>query len=345
MKHVFLVALVTAFAGCSAGTVGGEPPNTDPPGDESPSLPGAEPPDGTQPPGDSNQPPGTRRVPGTARCESGAAAADLAAFPLRIVSISVSHGDATLLVLPSGELALIDTGQWFAIEDYVLPFFEQHQIDKLDYLIVTHYHGDHSTGKIDTANGVFLGVPDRPVIPVRTFWDYNSFRRGDVLDFGGTTLTILNSANESPNEGENEKSLSLRLEYNGFVYSLGGDIYADQQNEILATLGEETVRSHVYRTNHHLHGSVSKEYLEATDAVLFVTSAEQAVYERDAYTVDFKQVTERLAQPQKAARFLESTLTHEDGNVALGASGADSWDYSCFAVGTAIPGLRTALPQ
>ncbi len=161
---------------------------------------------------------------------------DFSRYGLRILSLWVSHGDATLMRLPSGEIALIDSGQDFAVKDYLVPFLQQHGIKELDYFIVTHYHGDHYAGKIEKDGKVYVGYrydEASPRIPVKHFWDNRTFRRGDEFNWGGTRMFILNSAYTNEwSDDENHRSLSFRMEYKGFTYALGGDIYAQEQERI-----------------------------------------------------------------------------------------------------------------
>jgi beta-lactamase superfamily II metal-dependent hydrolase len=244
---------------------------------------------------------------------------------LRIVSLYVSHGDATLVFLPSGEIALVDSGQSWATRKWVLPFMERHGITELDYYLVTHYHGDH------------YGEKDRIIrdYRVKNFWDYKTFNSGAEIDFGGTRMTILNAYADGSHE--NDSSLSFRLEYNGFVYALGADIYANSQQRIIDRFPEK-IRAHVYRTNHHLHGSVNKDYLLRVDPYLFVTSAEWAVYYRDAYTRDFQDVLRQLRG--KGGRVENAFLTHEVGHVVIWAHSADDWNYASYR-----PEIEPVIPE
>ena len=280
--------------------------------------------------------------PMTAQCKTGQKSSDdFSRYGLKILSLWVSHGDATLIYLPNGEIALVDTGQHFAVKDYLLPFLQQHGIKELDYFIVTHYHGDHMAGKIEKDGKVYLGYlydENGPRIPVKNFWDNRSFRRGEQRNWGGTNLTILNSVdtNEWTKE-ENHLSLSLHIEWNGFRYALGGDIYALEQDRILNDFPDK-IRVHAYRTNHHMHGSASWNYLKASDPVLFITSAENAVYEREAYTKVLGGVVDQL---QKGGnRFLENLLTLEKGNILIGANSDRDWNYACQASGQYFPALQ-----
>ena len=268
-----------------------------------------------------------------------AAPPDLGRYALKVVCLWIDHGDATLLFLPNGEIALVDTGQEFAVKGLLMPFLRAHGIWKLDHLFITHYHGDHSSGMIKQDNGLFVGDPGDPNgtrIPVRHFWDYNNFHAGQRVSLGGANLLVLNSAHENVELGENEKSLSFKLEVQGFGFTLGADIYSQQQERILRENAGD-VRSHVYRTNHHLHGSVSREYLIQTDPYLFITSAEYAVYQREAYTVDFQKAVDYLRS--HGGRLLQSLLTLEDGNAVIWANSDRDWGYGNFRPGDVIPTL------
>src|SRR5262245_6598283 len=68
------------------------------------------------------------------------------AKPLEVYFIDVEGGQATLVVSPSGQAMLIDTG-YPGFEDRdvtrVAAAVKQAGLSRLDYLLVTHYHNDH----------------------------------------------------------------------------------------------------------------------------------------------------------------------------------------------------------
>jgi beta-lactamase superfamily II metal-dependent hydrolase len=85
--------------------------------------------------------------------------------PLDIYFIDVEGGQATLLVTPSGESMLIDTGYPGNGDrdiNRVLATIKQAGLVKLDYLLVTHYHNDH------VGNAAAIAAK----IPVGTFIDH-----------------------------------------------------------------------------------------------------------------------------------------------------------------------------
>ena len=70
---------------------------------------------------------------------------------LDIYVVDVEGGNATLLVAPSGESLLIDTGNVApeaAIRDAgrILAATQDARLTQIDHLIITHWHGDHFGG-------------------------------------------------------------------------------------------------------------------------------------------------------------------------------------------------------
>jgi len=82
---------------------------------------------------------------------------------LRIYFVDVEGGQSTLFISPSGESLLIDTG--FPGErdaGRIAAVAKQAGITQINYLLITHYHGDHVGGVPELAK----------LIPVRTFIDH-----------------------------------------------------------------------------------------------------------------------------------------------------------------------------
>src|SRR5436309_7395890 len=84
-----------------------------------------------------------------------------AAKPLQIYFVDVEGGQATLIVSPSGQSLLIDTG-WSGYDgrdaDRIVSAAHQAGIDHIDYVLITHYHRDHVGGVPQLADGIKIGT-------------------------------------------------------------------------------------------------------------------------------------------------------------------------------------------
>src|SRR5215467_11626002 len=88
-------------------------------------------------------------------------AAPAAAKPMQIYVIDVEGGQATLIVSPSGQSLLIDTG-WPGYEgrdaDRILAAAHQAGLTQIDYVLITHYHRDHVGGVPQLVDGIKVGT-------------------------------------------------------------------------------------------------------------------------------------------------------------------------------------------
>src|SRR5947207_10390845 len=84
-----------------------------------------------------------------------------ASKPLRFYFVDVEGGQATLVVSPSGESLLIDTG-WPGYEgrdaDRILAAAHQAGLKQIDYVLITHYHRDHVGGVPQLVDGIKVGT-------------------------------------------------------------------------------------------------------------------------------------------------------------------------------------------
>jgi len=151
--------------------------------------------------------------------------------PLKIMVVDVEGGAATLFLTPEGQSLLIDTG-WPARNgqmpspdgsqdsaDRIVMAAKNLGIKKIDYVLVTHYHDDHSGGAAALVKkipvGTFIdhgpnGDPLRPGTPPErvintSFGQYQVYQEtikghkriiakaGDVIKIGSLTNTIVAS--------------------------------------------------------------------------------------------------------------------------------------------------------
>jgi competence protein ComEC len=82
---------------------------------------------------------------------------------LNVYFIDVEGGQSTLFVTPAGQSLLVDTG-WAGGRDAdrIVAVAKQAGLTQLDYVVLTHYHGDHAGGLIDLSKR----------FPIKTFVDH-----------------------------------------------------------------------------------------------------------------------------------------------------------------------------
>src|SRR5438876_3238453 len=91
----------------------------------------------------------------------GSASATRAETPLQIYAIDVEGGQATLIVSPSGQSLLIDTG-WSDFNgrdaNRIVAAAKTAGVGQLDYVLITHYHRDHVGGVPQLADRIKIGT-------------------------------------------------------------------------------------------------------------------------------------------------------------------------------------------
>lgn len=137
------------------------------------------------------------------------------ARPLEIFFVDVEGGQATLVVSPSGQSLLIDTG-WRGFEgrdaDRIMQAARAAKIKQIDYLLITHYHRDHVGGVQQLANQIKIlnfvdhgpNVEDTKVVR-EDYADYikavqqgehKVLRPGDTVPVKGLSVKVLTAAGD-----------------------------------------------------------------------------------------------------------------------------------------------------
>ncbi|HVH26033.1 MAG TPA: MBL fold metallo-hydrolase [Vicinamibacterales bacterium] len=185
---------------------------------------------------------------------------------LQIYFIDVEGGQATLIVTPAGESLLIDAGyggnRGSRDPDRILAAIADAGIDRIDYLVITHFHNDHVGGVPELAARIPIGTfidygeplgTDRMAVngfrayePVRADRKHLVPRPGDRLALAGLDVEVVSVSGElvsqplagggQSNAGcatlenhvedgtENVRSIGLRLQMGAFRFVALGDL-------------------------------------------------------------------------------------------------------------------------
>jgi competence protein ComEC len=192
--------------------------------------------------------------------------------PLRIYFIDVEGGQSTLIVSPEKQSVLIDTG--FAGErdtDRIVPAVKAAGIKQIDYVLITHYHGDHVGGLADLVKkikiGTFVDHGENQEDSDATKKNYANYvaaivhsprvvlRPGQGVPLKGITLQVITAAGEAitdplPGAGEaniycasekpppddsseNSRSLGVLITYGKFRFLDLGDLTKQRELDIV----------------------------------------------------------------------------------------------------------------
>ena len=145
-------------------------------------------------------------------CCAATIAAQTRGKTLDIYVIDVEGGEATLFVSPSGQTMLVDTG-YPGFEgrdaDRIAVVAKQAGVQQIDYLVVTHFHGDHMGGAAQLAarlpirrfldHGTTVDQGEQAVRSFRAYADVRSkgshteLRPGDTVPIEGMDVRVIAS--------------------------------------------------------------------------------------------------------------------------------------------------------
>lgn len=226
-----------------------------------------------------------------------AAACALAAQtkPLDIYWVDVEGGAATLIVTPAGASFLTDTGN--PGDRDANRIFEvatkQAGLTKIDYLLTTHYHGDHVGGVPALARLIPIGRyfdhgetvegEGRGADPWKAYKALAEGKRtivkpGDKLPIAGINVEIVSAAgkvlskpingggpnpyckgavNKEPDKTENAQSAGYLMTYGRFRFLNLGDLTWDKEMELACPDNKVGTAALVQATHHGFFGDYS----------------------------------------------------------------------------------------
>ena len=318
---VILVALLVVFAGCS----GGSSPST-----QTSAGVQTDPADGSGPPNASSNaatsPPSTS----TNTTESPQIRSS-ANGTFEVHSINVGQSDSTLIIGPTNQTMLIDTGDYRDDGEIVLDYLKEHNIDRIDYLVTSHADADHIGGNAAViryyeteANGIGAIYDPGIASNSQTYQDYldavekyditlYETHAGDDIPFEGVQTQVLNPPeNYIDSEQRNENSIVLRVTFGQTSFILPGDIEETGESHLVDEYGARLNSTILKAAHHGSGGSNTNSFLDAVSPkVALISSAYDSQYGHPR-----PETLRRLAD-----RNIEAYWTATHGNIVLASDG------------------------
>jgi competence protein ComEC len=211
---------------------------------------------------------------------------------LEVHFINVEQSVATLVVAPSGETMLVDSGHYNDDGEHVVDYLERHGIDRIDHLVTSHGDADHIGGHAAViehleTEGDGVGAVYDPGIAAstQTYGDYidaverhdvtlYETRAGDDIDFEGVDVSVFGPPEEYlESEARNENSIVLKLTYGSTSFLLTGDAEDDQEAWLVSEYGDRLDATVMKAGHHGSRSSNGAGLLDAADPEAVVVSS------------------------------------------------------------------------
>lgn len=170
---------------------------------------------------------------------------------LKVHFIDVGQGDSILIQTPKNRNILIDTGpqykDYMAVREKVIPYLKLNGCNRIDMLIITHFHSDHAGGieyllkNFKVSKVLSFSKPENFPYDVEYIMDDDSIKVDDVK------LEVLfpkGNTDEENKEDINETCLVMELKYRDFSMLFT----ADAVKEVMDKVNGEY---DVYKVPHH----------------------------------------------------------------------------------------------
>ena len=209
----------------------------------------------------------------------------------------IKWGDSTLIVFPDGKTMLIDSGV-LAYAPLLVENLKRMGIEKLDYLMISHSHSDHTNGVL-AENGVLVNFP----IGLVLYCDYivgslgedlinqcnqkgipmEALRKGDVKQIGEVTMEVLwptkdaVAPEELTTEDINNGSMVVRFDFKEHSSLFTGDLYVKGEADLIADAAEGKLDVDLLKIPHHGYNtSSSREFVTAVSPEVAVAMGSPA---------------------------------------------------------------------
>lgn len=207
---------------------------------------------------------------------------------LQVHYIDVGQADSILIKLPTGENILIDAGASNDSDvrktkgaDFLLRYLDDHGVEKINYLILTHPHSDHIAsadevikkyGKnienILLSDDTSAGWERVAKAMASVGAEYDICNVGDTYNIGAARLTVLGPVDTSifSESNKNNYSIVCRLVYGDTSFVFTGDAEKVTEKAIVERFSSAELKSNVLKVGHHGSTTSScEEFLAAVD--------------------------------------------------------------------------------
>lgn len=239
--------------------------------------------------------------------------------------IDVGQGDGILIRTEDGDI-VIDAGPSESENDY-LRYLKSYGIDDVEYLFLTHPHGDHIGGadlmlselsvkrvvipKTDCTTSIYMKVLQ---LADRSGAEIVESEVNKTFSLGGLTLTSL-APHSITYEGYNDYSIVLRAEFGDTSFLLVGDAEALSESEMLEKISVNLLDCDVLKVGHHGSSTSSSEnFLSAVTPQYAVISCG----ENNDFGHPHSDILERFAELQANERLFR---TDKDGHIVFVSDG------------------------
>ena len=267
---------------------------------------------------------------------------------LEIHAINVGQADATLIIAPTGETMLIDSGDWRNSGETVLAYLDAQNIDQIDHLVATHGHADHIGG-----HDVIIEEFEMNRDGIGAVWDsgvthtsqtYERYldaidehdvtlyqtHEGNNIPFeaDGLQATVVNPAADSTQPNDlHYNSVSIHVTYGGTTALFTGDVEANVEARISDEHGD-AIAADLYHAGHHgSRTSSTADFIDVVEPDMAIISS--------AYDSQYGHPHDEVLS-SFSERAIDAYWTATHGSIVFETDG-DGWTISTQADATTAP--------
>ena len=187
-----------------------------------------------------------------------------------VTFLNVDNGDCAIIRLADNKTVVVDTGTESMCDFEVIPYLKRRNIDKIDYLFLSHNDSDHMGGtgllaeelKVEQ---VITGGANNCNIENA---EHRIVQKGDKINIGKACFEILYAPVEAKND--NDSSVVMRMDFGESSFLFTGDMSKKVEQLI------EKVDADVLKVSHHGAKSAStEEFLKRVSPKFSVISVEK----------------------------------------------------------------------